>query len=665
MKFKIIIAVLLIISSQVSANDPFYQINDETSGFIPFNLIQVLINPATNLTDEDILNSNNLVNQKYIEWSEYSHELNLSANSIYWFKFSVKPQSNFQRWLISPGFWHQSQLFYRTSTQNWKSVDTSVFLALSQRQYPSDLPMVLLNIPQDGLDIMIKTKGFRLNRKKNAQHIQIKLEEQYLSEQREIIGKQNIYIGFAIAIGGFHLVLFFWFRERSYFWMVVGFISAPIFFHAISGLGLTRIWPNLPVWNEYSPSVLSSLITAIYLQFSASFLNLKESIPRVEKVVKIFIYLNILFSMSIFYHNSQLILIKGLLMSVSSVILFLASIYLAKSGVRYAWFFVAGNIFVMASLFLWPIITLNHDASQKAVISIVTLTQLSSAFLGIMLALGLINRMQMMRQKMLTQALQSEREIVHQEQQTKALIQAQNVELELSNKALKKSDDLKDDFLAKTSHGLNTPLNAIIGLSQVLLDKKVNLNKVERSDYLGLIVKRGTHLKELVNELLDFVKTRKEVINLYHEKINLRTRIEKISLTFKSQIKQKGLTFILDSLFDINVFIDANRLRQMLSILLDNAIKYTDKGHIRVFMSHDESLVFIHVEDTGIGIKTEDLKYIFEPFLQLKQKNKLLEGAGLGLSICKHLVEIHDGELLVESTFGQGSTFTIQLPIYN
>lgn len=637
--------------------DSIYFLNKSSPSFVPLKYIQVVADPHLEYTQEQILN-----NQE-IKWSSFDSKLTLDLKTDYWFKLSINNQSAQKQWLVSPGFWYQGQVIYRDKNQDWNSINIGTQLKLSERQYPSNRPAALLHVPAEKFDIIIKAKGFRFGRENNAQHIQIISKDHYLKKQQGIIDTQNIYLGFAIGIGGFHLILFLWFREKVYFWLVAGVTVSPIFFHAIFGLGLINLWPNMPVWNDYSPSILAALASAVYLQFSASYLNLSESIPKVDKIIKVLFALILLSSMGVFYKDLNVLKFQAVFTSLAALILLFSAIFLVKKGARYAWFFIIGNCLLLITMLLWPLTELKIVYSINLLQSIVELAQFSSGFLGIMLALGMVDRMQVMRQKMLTQALQSERERVHQEKHTKALIQAQNIELESSNKALKELDDLKDDFLAKTSHELNTPLSGIIGLSQILLDKKINLDETERRDYLELIISRGDHLKDLVKELLDFVKTRKEVIKLYREKINVRAHIEKISLTFKAQVEQKGLSLIYDDLIDIEIFADARRLRQVLSILLDNAIKYTNKGHIRVFITHDESSAFIHVEDTGVGIKSEDLAHIFEPFKQLKQDKQLRDGAGLGLSICKHLVEMHDGELLVKSDFGKGSTFTVRLPI--
>jgi len=311
---------------------------------------------------------------------------------------------------------------------------------------------------------------------------------------------------------------------------------------------------------------------------------------------------------------------------------------------------------------VWPFIQLGNIALSDLPFSIVEVSQFGSAWQGVMLALGMVDRMQSMKQILLKRELESERQAVKHAQQTRALIQAQNRELESSNKALKELDDLKDEFLARTSHELNTPLNGIIGLSQILLDGDMDIPTNDRREYLELIASRSEHLKSLVHELLEFVKTRKELINLYRENIDITSHVEKVTLTFKPQAENRGIYLRCDVRVPIIINADARRIRQVLTILIDNAIKYTDEGGVTVKIIPDEKYVEIQVTDTGIGIEQQHLQVIFEPFRQLKQNNKTREGAGLGLSICKHLIELHGGKLQIQSKLGKGSTFSILLP---
>ncbi|MDH5630171.1 MAG: sensor histidine kinase [Gammaproteobacteria bacterium] len=639
------------------AQDEVYNLESGEGGFVPLAYIQVLSEEHMHLPNQHILSGESL------QWNSFQDSFPPDNQKAYWFKLNLYNPENHSRWIISPGYWYEAQVYYRTNSQAWHTVDTSVFVPLSKRQYKSGLPFALITDAGESIEVLVKAKGFRFGREDDAQQIQIFKEELYAETQRQKARIQNAYLGFAIGIGGFHLVLLLWFREKTYFWLVISTAASPVFFQSLSGFGLTRLWPEMPVWNEYSPPVLAAVVAALYLQFGASFLNIEKQLPKFKNIINLLFFFMLLSVATVLYEDHNIVGIQSLITAIIAIMLLASSIYLAKKGIRYAWFFIIGNVMLLIAMFLWPMVELGFFPNSKVLPSVIDLAQFSSSLLGVCLALGMVERMQSMRQSMLQQALENERQRSEQERRTKALIEAQNIELESSNKALKELDILKDDFLARTSHELNTPLSGIIGLSQILLDQKIDLTDKERKEYLELIISRGEHLKDLVEELLEFVKTRKETITLYPEVFDVKTHINKLALTFETQAKEKGLKLIYSNIEHIEYRADPRRFRQILAILLDNAIKYTDRGEVEITSQITEENMLIHVRDTGVGIKKSQLEDIFEPFRQLRQNKKTREGAGLGLSICRHLVELHGGELAIESKYGKGSTFTIVLPL--
>ncbi|MGX5202393.1 sensor histidine kinase [Aliikangiella sp. IMCC44632] len=651
-------------ADQVASKATILALNSQFNGVVPASYIEYLVANSQQLKDFNALLQSELQNElqnKDLKWQSFTNITRLDPNQWYWFRVRIRSDLASKSWLFSPGYWHESELYYQQDSK-WQSYDLSAFLPLEKRTYPSSRPMVKLLVNQPQSTLYLKSKGFRQGRKPLAQRLKILDETQFQQELIEAHRVQAGYLGFAIGIACFHFILWLWFRERVYLWLVVAMVSSPIFFHAFYGFGLTHLWPNWPVWNEYSASLLAAIAPAFYLKFGIVYLNLSITLSKICRLLHFLIYGLVVSSVAVFYHESNLLWIQALITSFASALLLFSSIYLAYKGYRYAWYFIAGNFAILVALFIWTLIELQLLGWDDLAFSIVDLAQFGSAWQGTLLALGMVERMQSMRQIMLKQALEAEKEALQHAQQTRALIQAQNEELESSNKALKELDDLKDDFLARTSHELNTPLNGIIGLSQLLLDKELIQSEKERTEYLEIIASRAEHLKDLVSELLEFVKVRKDVITLYPEEINVASHIRKIILTFKTQAEQKELTLIGPEQESVMVNADARRLRQCLTILLDNAIKYTDEGSIKVAVFDQSEQIVISVADTGIGIKSDLIASIFEPFKQLEYKNKTREGAGLGLSICKQLVELHRGVLSIESTENVGSTFSITLP---
>ena len=237
-------------------------------------------------------------------------------------------------------------------------------------------------------------------------------------------------------------------------------------------------------------------------------------------------------------------------------------------------------------------------------------------------------------------------------------LKSAKIEAEAANHA-------KSIFLANMSHELRTPLNAILGFSQILqLDKKKFSSK--QMENLQHIVESGEHLLAVVSDILDLSKIESGKMILEKSYFNFNDMVSKLTGTVKAIAGKKNLTFITDTSQNIGtIFADEKRIREILYNLLSNAVKFTDKNKTIGLKAYGEKLkVIIEVWDEGRGIKEEDLDKIFDPFEQVdRQKKEKSQGTGLGLAITKKLVEAHNGELTVESTPGQGSCFTVILPL--
>jgi signal transduction histidine kinase/ActR/RegA family two-component response regulator len=224
----------------------------------------------------------------------------------------------------------------------------------------------------------------------------------------------------------------------------------------------------------------------------------------------------------------------------------------------------------------------------------------------------------------------------------------------------------KSEFLANMSHELRTPLNAIIGFSDVLLEKMFGELNERQEEYLQDILSSGHHLLSLINDILDLSKVEAGKMELEPTVFNLRELLEGSLVMVKERALTHGLMLSLDIGEDIDTFIgDERKVKQVLFNLLSNAVKFTpDKGKVSVTATKTDGVVQVVVRDTGIAIAAEDQRRIFEAFQQVgKGMVGKPEGTGLGLALTKKFVELHGGQIWVESTLGQGSTFTFTLPI--
>ncbi|MCB1318066.1 MAG: hybrid sensor histidine kinase/response regulator, partial [Leptospiraceae bacterium] len=233
---------------------------------------------------------------------------------------------------------------------------------------------------------------------------------------------------------------------------------------------------------------------------------------------------------------------------------------------------------------------------------------------------------------------------------------------------LKRMDQLKDAFLANTSHELRTPLAGIIGLADALIQGvgRDDATKINRN--LQLIVHSARRLSNLVNDILDFERLRKADITLQLQPSDLHTAVDVVLTLSQPNAEHRELKLINEVPAKFPpVLADEARLEQILLNLINNAIKFSDRGTVRItakISASNPQLAEIAVIDTGIGIPANEQAHIFESFTQVyPQTGRKASGTGLGLSITRRLVELHGGRIAVHSRPHEGATFTFTLPL--
>jgi signal transduction histidine kinase/ActR/RegA family two-component response regulator len=253
--------------------------------------------------------------------------------------------------------------------------------------------------------------------------------------------------------------------------------------------------------------------------------------------------------------------------------------------------------------------------------------------------------------------------------ETALILEQQNIALTQAKKNADKANSAKTEFLSNMSHELRTPLNAVLGLVQLLKSSK-NLDNLELAD-LQTVHDSGTHLLYLIEDILDISKIEAGKMELHYQEVYLQTFLERIAAIIRVQANHKKLDFICE--FSPNlpqlIWTDNKRLKQVLLNLLNNATKFTQKGHVifRVSAEHEKvkpegsksfTEISFEIEDSGMGIHPEKLKSIFLPFEQTGESRFKVQGTGLGLAISQKIINMMDSQIIVDSQIGMGSCFS-------
>lgn len=223
------------------------------------------------------------------------------------------------------------------------------------------------------------------------------------------------------------------------------------------------------------------------------------------------------------------------------------------------------------------------------------------------------------------------------------------------------AEQMRREIVANVSHELRTPLTSIIGFIKGILDGVIK--PVDEKKYLTIAYDEANRLKELTREIVEVAKLESGSTKLNKEKFNLNELAKDVTLELESMIKEKGLKLICkEKKENVMIFADKSKVRQILINIINNSFKFTEKGYIKMIIESDDENAIITVEDTGIGIKKDKIAYLFNKFYTANEYGDATNGAGLGLNIVKNIVDMHKGNITVESEINKGTKTRIELP---
>ncbi|MCK6265012.1 response regulator [Vibrio sp. ZSDE26] len=252
---------------------------------------------------------------------------------------------------------------------------------------------------------------------------------------------------------------------------------------------------------------------------------------------------------------------------------------------------------------------------------------------------------------------------IEQKERLQQLVSIRTAELKLAQEKAEEASKAKTQFLAMMSHELRTPLNTVLGLIEVL---ELELLDAKQLDSLRKMSASAELLLVLINDILDLTRIEAGQYSINYQWVELNSLLNQTVEHYYTQAKQKELELLCDfnSIANHYYHIDPIRLSQIVFNLIGNAIKFTLTGSVHVKANIDNDTLTITVSDTGIGIEESRLYTLFTPFIQADNSiTRQFGGTGLGLTITKHLVELMNGEINVDSTLGHGATFSVEIPV--
>lgn len=487
-------------------------------------------------------------------------------------------------------------------------------------------------------------------------------KERYL----EYYGNKNIvnglFFGLVFILAIYNAVIGITIRDFAYLHYFGYFVSFGLFLAVYWGYGFQYLWPNAPHLNEFSIPVLGFATLGFGYFFSQSFLKLKQSHPKIDKMLALGGYFSLAMILLCFVVPYRTMINTSAVVSVIAVfLLFYAGIVSWLSGYKQARFYVAGWSIFLVAMFLFAM-------ANKGVIPINFVTLHANQFGALLeafffsLALGdRINR-----------EFEEKRAI---ELKSQLDLEEKNIQLRSLLKEVQRSSDLKDQFLATISHELRTPMNGLEGSLEIIGDR---IQGDDLVDHFRAAKESANSMTQIIDRVLELSELQSGKLIIHRAPFKLSEMVDGALLSFKNEALDKQLEFVVDVDTSLDQFVvaDGPRIQTILYQLVENAIKFTQRGKISIKVGCEkqadmssDGLPFTHrlqltVSDTGIGIQPEQRQLIFEKFRQVDGSfSRQYSGLGIGLSLVTALVEKMSGQLSLESSPGDGSTFSVEIPI--
>ena len=469
----------------------------------------------------------------------------------------------------------------------------------------------------------------------------------YLEEQSAHIYVLAVIYGVLLVMLVYNLFIYLSVRDRSYLYYILYIGSFGLYQVSVNGLGVQYFWPDSPWWANASTPFLIGAAGVFGCQFARSFLHTRTHSPWIDGTLMALMGLGVLtMALSLISSYALALRLATFLALWFILAIFVAGVVAWYRGMRVArYFMIAWTTFLIGG----QINTLMVLGYLPHTFFTMYAGQIGSAIEVALLSLALADRIN---------AMKEERAMMLEETGRK---------LEAMNRELAESNRLKDQFLANVTHELRTPMHGILGSLDLM--RTLELNS-ELEQYQRIATGSARDMMRLVNDILALTELQAGKLQVRREPFGLRSMIDELYMLYGARAATRGLSFDLqmgNHLPDALVG-DVAKLKQSLGYLLDNAIKFTLQGSVTLAMAgHEEEqsqfVLEVEVIDTGVGFEAPTDDSLYQYFRQLDgSMTRQYGGLGIGLSLCRQLIELQGGSIAYHSEPGRGSRFKVRLP---